>query len=164
MRVGALSSGFGAFFRSAARSAPLPTVSPVAAHARHDHGTARAIFRHIMGVAHTHGVRPRSIVRNDALLLIVRRDAKSGGWPIDPAWRTQIFWRSLREAHSARCRLRGGALGRRGHRHQSHQDCRHADPLHHAHPDWFLHPFSSIRLAAPLAPSQNRSAVLQISR
>src|SRR5689334_12912741 len=102
MRAGAPSSGLDANFWSASAKSALPAVSPVTAHARHDHGTARAIFLHIMGVAHAHSVRPRIVAWNDTLLFIVRRDAKPARRPIGPAWRAHIFRRGLCEARTIR--------------------------------------------------------------
>src|SRR5689334_3748956 len=138
MRASALSSARNVIFQSAGAQRASSATSPVAAHARHDHSTTRAILLHIVGVAYAYGVRPRIEMWDDALLLIVGRDAKSACGPIGPAWWARILWRGLCEARSVRSGLRSDVLRRPGNGHRSHQDCRHADPLHHTHPDWLI--------------------------
>src|SRR5215471_12676540 len=77
--------------------APPSAARPVAAHARHDHRTARPKFLHVMRVAHAHCVGTRIVARIDTFGLVVGRDVKPLRWTVQPARRTRILRRVLRE-------------------------------------------------------------------
>src|ERR1700761_5280569 len=79
MRNGGAGAGISsAALTSIGDGAGARIVGPDAMHLRHDHRAARAVFLLVMRVAHPHRVRSGIVMRHDALLLIIRRDAKTG--------------------------------------------------------------------------------------